>query len=116
MSEQDDPQASFETWELEENWTDSEESKTEKNRNVKKREPSFEEAMSELKTISEKIASREISLEDSVRYYERGLKLIHFCQQKLDRVNQRIQILDKQNDSAGLSPYSMDDYESEQDV
>ena len=116
MNEQDDPQTSFEAWELEENWADSQKPKMQKSKTTKKSEPSFEQAMNELKVISEKMANREISLEDSVRSYERGLNLIHFCQQKLDRVTQRIQLLDKKNGSTALSPYNVDDYESEQDL
>ena len=36
MNEQDDPQTSFEAWELEENWADSQKPKMQKSKTTKK--------------------------------------------------------------------------------
>ena len=53
---------------------------------------SFEDAYAELETIVTKLESGELSLEDSVRLFERGRELSEHCQKILDeselRVNQ----------------------------
>lgn len=50
----------------------------------------FEVAVSELEAIIEQIESGEIGLEDSIRQYEKGMKLIEKCQVILNRAQTRI--------------------------
>ena len=50
----------------------------------------FEEAMSELEDLVERIESGEIGLEDALKRYERGIALIKRCRTVLDSAEQRI--------------------------
>ncbi|MBI4180223.1 exodeoxyribonuclease VII small subunit [bacterium] len=47
------------------------------------RELKFEEAMERLETISGKLESEETALEDAIRLYEEGIKLVKVCEKKL---------------------------------
>lgn len=67
---------------------------------AKKQEPepkpderSIEELFSELDGIIGKLESGDISLEDSFRYYEAGMKLVKDCSGKIDKVEKQIQVL-----------------------
>ena len=53
----------------------------------------FEQAISQLESIIERIESGEIGLEESLDYYEKGTHLIRRCQDILDTTQQRIKEL-----------------------
>lgn len=57
---------------------------------------SFEEAMSQLETLIERIESGEVGLEESIAEYERGVKLIQRCKGVLATSEQRVEELSKQ--------------------
>ena len=44
-----------------------------------KERPSFEDALKQLESIVEQLESQEITLEDSVKLYERGIELSKLC-------------------------------------
>lgn len=47
------------------------------------RELKFEESMDRLEAIAEKLESEGTSLEESIRMYEEGIKLVKICERKL---------------------------------
>jgi exodeoxyribonuclease VII small subunit len=49
------------------------------------REPTFEEALQELEKTVQELESGKLSLEDSVKSFERGMKIQAFCKRKLDK-------------------------------
>jgi exodeoxyribonuclease VII small subunit len=49
------------------------------------REPTFEEALQELENTIEKLNSGDLNLEDSVKAFEKGMKIQAFCRRKLDK-------------------------------
>ena len=53
----------------------------------------FEKAMSELEAIVGKLEEGEISLEDSLKHFERGIELTRNCQNALEEAEQKVQIL-----------------------
>lgn len=53
-------------------------------------ERSFEEAYAELEAIVAKLEAGELSLEDSIRLYERGRALAAHCQNLLDKAELRV--------------------------
>lgn len=55
----------------------------------------FEEALSQLESIIERIEAGEIGLEQSLLEYERGVALLKRCREVLTRAEQRVQELDK---------------------
>lgn len=57
--------------------------------------PSFEEALKELEAIVEKLDNDEITLEDSVKYYEKGLKLSQICSATLENAVLKIEEIEK---------------------
>jgi len=56
-----------------------------------KERPSFEEALKELESIVKQLENDEITLEDSVNLYEKGLELSKFCTEILDQAELRIE-------------------------
>ena len=54
---------------------------------------SFEDAISELKVIIEKLENGNLSLEESLTLFEKGTQLINLCHKKLNEVEKRIEIL-----------------------
>ena len=57
----------------------------------------FEEAVSRLEEIVQLLESGELPLDEMVRLYEEGQKLIAFCQQKLADAERRIKIVTLNN-------------------
>ncbi len=60
---------------------------------ARKKTPDFEAALQELEEIVEKMEDGDISLEDSLKYFERGIALTRACQQALTEAEQKVQIL-----------------------
>ena len=59
----------------------------------------FEDAFNELKLIVEKIEKTENNLENMVDLIERGMSLSKYCQNKIDNVYEKIEVIkNKYND------------------
>ena len=56
--------------------------------------PSFEQALTELEAIVEKMEAGELSLEQSLAQYKRGAELLKFCQSRLADAQQQIKVLE----------------------
>lgn len=67
----------------------------------------FEAALAELEIIVKKLEEGDLSLEDSLQLYERGVHLSRFCHGRLEDAERRIEILNERGDlkpaPAGLS-------------
>ena len=55
----------------------------------------FEDAISRIEEIIKKLETGEIPLEESLKLFEEGMNLINFCQKKLNEVEQKVEILIK---------------------
>ncbi len=64
----------------------------------KQQDLSFEQALDGLTTMVEKLESGKLSLEDSVKAFEEGVKLSRQCEKLLDDAEQRLQVLDTDGD------------------
>ncbi|MCI0504962.1 MAG: exodeoxyribonuclease VII small subunit [Gammaproteobacteria bacterium] len=53
----------------------------------------FEAAIAELESLVEEMEQGNISLEDSLKKFERGIELTRTCQQALQEAEQKIQML-----------------------
>ena len=62
-------------------------------------QPSFEEALRELEEIVRKLESGDLSLDDSIRLYERGQILTSLCEARLNDARARIEQI--QQNAAG---------------
>ncbi len=58
-----------------------------------KKNISFEEAMEELEIIVRKLETGQVKLDDAVKYYEKGVKLKKFCEDKLKDAKARIDMV-----------------------
>jgi exodeoxyribonuclease VII small subunit len=55
----------------------------------------FESALEDLEQVVEQLESGELSLEDSLAAFEKGVGLVKFCNQKLNDVEKKIELLVK---------------------
>jgi exodeoxyribonuclease VII small subunit len=55
----------------------------------------FETAIEDLEQVVEQLESGELSLEDSLSAFEKGVGLVKFCNQKLNEVEKKVELLVK---------------------
>jgi exodeoxyribonuclease VII small subunit len=60
--------------------------------------PDFEAALAELEEIVQKLEQGDLSLEESLRQFERGVALTRSCQKSLRQAEQKIRILARRDD------------------
>ena len=65
----------------------------------------FEESLNKLEGLVEKMESGDLSLEDSLKTYEEGIKLTRECQQALKQAEQKVNLLIEKNGSAESEPF-----------
>ena len=53
----------------------------------------FEKKIKELENISEKLGSGELSLEDSLKFFEKGIKISRECLKQLNKAEEKAQQL-----------------------
>ncbi len=59
---------------------------------------SFEDALKELEEIALNLERGELGLDNSIKEFERGIKLTRFCHEKLEDAERKIEILQKGKD------------------
>lgn len=69
-----------------------------------KKAPSFEKALADLEQLVERLEAGDLSLEESLEAYERGVALSRACQHALDEVEQKIRTLAEQEALAAGEP------------
>lgn len=62
--------------------------------------------MEELEKLVEQMERGDISLEESLKSFERGIKLTRTCQQALQDAEQKVQILLEKNGQQSLEPFN----------
>lgn len=73
---------------------------------VKSSEPfDFEQALSELEALVERMEQGELSLEQSLKDFERGIELTRACQGALKEAEQKVQLLSSKNGEDELVPF-----------
>ncbi len=60
-------------------------------------EMSFEEALLELEGIVEKLEKGQLSLDESLMLFEKGIKLVRECNDKLKNAQQKVEQLIEEN-------------------
>ena len=68
---------------------------------------SFEESLTELDTIVQNLEQGELSLEESMTLFERGLNLSQVSQNKLQAAEQKVKILLEKNGDQQLSDFNL---------
>lgn len=67
----------------------------------------FEEALQELERLVNSMEEGELSLEDSMKAFEKGIKLTRECQTALQKAEQKVQIL--LNESGETQAFDVED-------
>lgn len=60
---------------------------------AKAKKINFEQSLEELEALVEQMEEGELSLEDSLKAFEKGIKLTRSCQQALKEAEQKVQLL-----------------------
>ena len=75
----------------------------------KKPSPSFESQLDALEQIVSSLEGGELSLEESLKAYEEGIKLTRLCQATLQEAEQRIAVVSQNGDQIVVDPVDGDD-------
>lgn len=70
---------------------------------------SFEDSMEELKQIVDKLQSGDLPLEESIKLFQKGTKLIAQSHKKLDQIQKKVKILIEDEDGE----LSTEDFDTE---
>lgn len=57
----------------------------------------FEKSLKQLETLVEKLEKGDLSLEESLKQFEQGIKLTEECRQALQNAEQKISVLSNEN-------------------
>jgi len=60
---------------------------------MSKKGKKFEEALKELEEIVEKLEKGDLSLDESIDYFQKGIELSKYCSKRLDEIERKISIL-----------------------
>ena len=71
----------------------------------KKKDFDFENALNELEGLVDRMEGGELSLEESLKHFERGISLTRACQKALSEAEQKVQILLQEDNKAELSTF-----------
>ncbi|HEX5056123.1 MAG TPA: exodeoxyribonuclease VII small subunit [Gammaproteobacteria bacterium] len=76
---------------------------------TKKSTSSFEKNLRALETVVEQLEGGELSLEESLAQFERGIVLARECQRALQEAEQKVQILTQKTPAGTPQPFVKDD-------
>ena len=74
---------------------------------------SFENELAKLEKITRELEEGDLSLEESLKHFDEGVKLAEYCNSKLSDAQRKVEILLKKGDS--LKPVAFDNLEDEND-
>lgn len=69
---------------------------------MEEKELTLEETFAEIEQVIEQLETEEITLEDSFREYSRGMELLKYCNQSIDRVEKKVLMI---NEEGGLDEF-----------
>jgi exodeoxyribonuclease VII small subunit len=65
----------------------------------------FEEALAGLEQITKDLENGNLSLEQSLKKFDEGIKLAEFCGKKLEDAQQKVEILQRKDGKLTASPF-----------
>lgn len=71
--------------------------------------PDFERSLKELEDLVEAMERGDLSLEESLKQFERGVQLSRSCQQALKTAEQKVEMLLQKNGQETITPFDSDD-------
>lgn len=69
----------------------------------------FEEAMEKLENIVDQLEAGEIPLEKAIQLFQEGMELSKLCHQKLESVEEKIQVLMEENGELVKKPMNVEE-------
>lgn len=75
--------------------------------------PQLEESLAEISQLIDKMEHGELTLEQSLEHFERGIMLVRHCQKMLEEAEQKVQILIQNNQQEELTPHTIDNKEED---
>lgn len=81
---------------------------------IKKVEPSFEQAMERLEKIVAALDGGDAPLDDSLALFEEGVRLVRLCSEKLDNAEQKVRMLTRGADGKLVEKEIIPDAQSNQ--
>jgi exodeoxyribonuclease VII small subunit len=75
---------------------------------TRKKSTDFEQSLSDLQSLVERLESGELSLEDSLSTFEQGIRLTRECQNALTQAEQKVQILLERDGELAEAPFAAD--------
>jgi exodeoxyribonuclease VII small subunit len=70
--------------------------------------PDFEETLAELEKLVVKLEEGDLSLDESLSGFKRGIDLTRQCQSALDNAQQTVELLTNPDDEESLRPFEPD--------
>ena len=71
--------------------------------------PDFEKSLEELESLVEQLESGDLSLDDSLKHFKRGVELTRHCQGVLEQAQQVVEkLVDNTDESSGI-PFESSD-------
>ncbi len=64
---------------------------------ARKATPNFEQALSDLEQLVEAMEQGDLSLDESLKQFEKGIALASSCQQSLQKAEQKVELLIEKN-------------------
>jgi exodeoxyribonuclease VII small subunit len=71
--------------------------------------PDFEEALTELEALTERLERGDLPLEEALKLFERGVALTRHCQRSLQAAQQKVEILLKRGGEPQTEVFEADD-------
>jgi len=75
-------------------------------------EMSFEESLQELERIVEKLENGQLSLDESLALFEKGIQLVKECNTRLKNAQQKVEKLIEENGELKSEPFDLKEEES----
>lgn len=79
---------------------------------MKEKQQSFEEDMKKLQKIVEELASGKLTLGESLKKYEEGVKIAQSCSGQLNDAQRKVELLMKKDGQFGLEKFDEGDEDS----
>lgn len=74
---------------------------------AEKKSADFEQSLERLESLVEEMEGGELSLEDMIRHFEEGSKLVELCTEKLNEVERKIEKLVKKDGELVEEPFEV---------
>jgi exodeoxyribonuclease VII small subunit len=76
---------------------------------AEKKSADFEQSLERLEQLVEEMESGELRLEDMIKHFEEGSKLVELCSSKLNEVEQKIEKLVKKDGGLAEVPFEVEE-------